>query len=543
MSESTSSALAGHLGLGKSVDKLNVAVSYEIIRLFSEGLYKSPHKAIEELVTNSYDAKATQVHVSVPAATDVDGSLWVVDNGTGLDDQGFHNLWTVAKSVKADIVSNSGERAPVGQFGIGKLAAYVLAWRLTHVSKKDGEFRCTSMDFREVTKHPIDAKSPLSLELKTLTEPQAKTLLGELETRDPTAWGVLFGNAAAKTWTVAALSEFRDLASKIREGMLTWVLRSGLPIASDFSIYVNGQELESAQSTKASLASVEVGGPDDQHAESFGFRRAKGGIIHPKLGQIVGRAQLFEQPLTDSKSAQQYHRNHGFFIRVRKRVINLEDELFGLETLNHAVWSRFVMVLEADGLRDYLLSSREGVRDLAVVEDLRKYLRATFNALRSHYDGVQNKKLAELDVAQLLDKAPRNLVSEPLANAVRDDIADTTRTLHYIKTPENLRRIERAFEDVFGRYQGPPIQEVFVTFDGCLRPTRRVRRVSARTEDQRRTPVRREADCAFKGQSSAYALRLVGGNDRCSPSFARDRCDGNHGVLRGPRAAIANARR
>jgi len=33
--------------------KIPVHISYEIIRLFSEGLYQSPHKAIEELVASA----------------------------------------------------------------------------------------------------------------------------------------------------------------------------------------------------------------------------------------------------------------------------------------------------------------------------------------------------------------------------------------------------------------------------------------------------------------------------------------------------------
>ena len=44
--------------VGEVVEQIPVHISYEIIHLFSEGLYKSPHKAIEELVTNSYDANA-----------------------------------------------------------------------------------------------------------------------------------------------------------------------------------------------------------------------------------------------------------------------------------------------------------------------------------------------------------------------------------------------------------------------------------------------------------------------------------------------------
>ena len=41
---------------GTQVDTIPVSINYDIIYHFSEGLYSSPHKAIEELVSNSYDA-------------------------------------------------------------------------------------------------------------------------------------------------------------------------------------------------------------------------------------------------------------------------------------------------------------------------------------------------------------------------------------------------------------------------------------------------------------------------------------------------------
>ena len=123
---------------GQEVENIPVPINYDIIRLFSEGLYRSPHKAIEELVTNGYDAEATRVHILLPEQSEnntaIDDSLWVIDNGHGMDVEGFHQLWRVAESNKVQVQTLANGRAPIGQFGIGKLAAYVLAWKLTHLS-------------------------------------------------------------------------------------------------------------------------------------------------------------------------------------------------------------------------------------------------------------------------------------------------------------------------------------------------------------------------------------------------------------------------
>lgn len=53
---------------GRELEQLAVRINYDIIRLFSEGLYRSPHKAVEELVSNGYDAGAERVRVLLPGA-------------------------------------------------------------------------------------------------------------------------------------------------------------------------------------------------------------------------------------------------------------------------------------------------------------------------------------------------------------------------------------------------------------------------------------------------------------------------------------------
>jgi hypothetical protein len=53
--------------IGKPLGDIDVRLSYKIVELFSEGLYASPNKAIEELVANSFDAGAQKVAVLLPA--------------------------------------------------------------------------------------------------------------------------------------------------------------------------------------------------------------------------------------------------------------------------------------------------------------------------------------------------------------------------------------------------------------------------------------------------------------------------------------------
>ena len=417
-----------------------VRISYEIIRLFSEGLYQSPQKAIEELVSNGYDASAKGVHVLLPEESDGGKTLrplWVIDDGNGMDTHGFHQLWRVAKSEKADVNPASVDRPPIGQFGIGKLASYVLARQLLHVSKVDSKIRCTSMNFRLLDGiHQYDEHKAFEVTLYELTAKQAKSLLGDIRQRSPEAWNLLFETRlAAKSWTVAGLSDFKDLYDRLSAPRLRWVLSTGLPRSSNFSIWLNGEELKSSKESYEQIAHYTVGASDGGAAASLGFKTAKDGIYIDGIdGKVAGQAVIYARRLTEGKS-DQYGRSHGFFIRVRGRVINLEDELFGLDALNHAAWSRFYMEVDADGLRDHLLSSREGVRESKAVDQLRKYLHAVFNQCRHAFEDREAKNQDGLDIESLLRDAPSLFVTEPIFENVRTMLAQQQESF-YFSLPE-----------------------------------------------------------------------------------------------------------
>ncbi len=291
--------------VGQELEKIDVRINYDIIRLFSEGLYKSPHKAVEELVCNGYDAGALRVHVLVPQEQPAPGvgpltHLWVIDDGHGMDEEGFRRLWTIAQSEKAD--------AP--------------------------------------------------------------------QTMNGTAVG----------------------SSKERQAPL-----------------------------HSAILNEELDG----------------------LGRVEGRTRIYRDPLTGGKSSDR-GRSNGFFIRVRGRVINLEDELFGLEPLNHTAWSRFSMEVTADGLRQHLLSSREGVRDLPPINVFRDRLRAIFNECRNVYQ-AEPKDQAGIDIAQLLAEAPMSRVTEPLLASVRSAVRAGVDSF-YIAAPAQMPEEDRdAWLDEYAR--------------------------------------------------------------------------------------------
>ncbi len=415
--------ISGLTSAGEEIEKISVSINYDIIHLFSEGLYKSPHKAIEELVSNAYDADARLVHVLLPEQPEDKKAhlspLWVIDNGHGMDVDGFRQLWRIADSRKAKIVPSPGCRAPIGQFGIGKLAAYVLAWRLTHLSHSNGKFLLTTMNFRNVTGRQNESTNPVQVSLREISESTARTHLMEIQHRDPEAWALMFGEKEqAPNWTAAALSDFRDLYKKLTAGRLQWVLGTSLPLHNDFKMFLNGERIISSKENLVEIKKINV----RENLE--------------EIGEVSGIARIYKKQLTTGKS-EQLGRSNGFFVRVRGRVINLEDGLFGIPQPNHAAWSRFALEVDADGLRDHLLSSREGVRDSESIKKFRECLLDKFNQCRGAFEEWNRKENEQLDIIALLSDSPSAHVTEPLLHSVRSTLQAGSESF-YVDIPQEV---------------------------------------------------------------------------------------------------------
>src|SRR5580658_10051444 len=167
--------------IGSATDKINVRLSYRIIQLFSEGLYASPNKAVEELVANSFDAGALNVSVQLSGNLhDQNATIAVIDDGEGMDIEGLKQHWLIGVSNKREIKNLPKGRQQIGQFGIGKLATYVLAQRFSHISKCNGKFYGASMDYAEIeatVNKQIQPTSPIRIVVRELTEDEAQTAL------------------------------------------------------------------------------------------------------------------------------------------------------------------------------------------------------------------------------------------------------------------------------------------------------------------------------------------------------------------------------
>ncbi len=90
-----------------------------------ERLYATSLDLIRELVSNAYDADATLVRIEIG-----DAHIAVADNGSGMDENGLRQYFTIGSQEKQEhTVSSFFHRKRIGEFGIGKFSALTVADR------------------------------------------------------------------------------------------------------------------------------------------------------------------------------------------------------------------------------------------------------------------------------------------------------------------------------------------------------------------------------------------------------------------------------
>lgn len=168
--------------IGQQSTTIPVELSTRFLEHFSEYMYSSPQKAFEELISNGWDALADFVDVRIPFDLSApSASLCVLDNGESMDADGLKQLWHIAFSTKRKTPERNGRKI-IGQFGIGKLATYVLANKLTYICKAaDGKLRRVTMDYGVIDQQKDDPSDKLirdlSLPLYEVTESEVEAAL------------------------------------------------------------------------------------------------------------------------------------------------------------------------------------------------------------------------------------------------------------------------------------------------------------------------------------------------------------------------------
>lgn len=409
--------------IGQQVDTISVQFSYNIIELFSGHLYSSPIKAIEELVANSYDAFSSQCIVSVPDR--IEGQrVWVWDDGDSMDLQGLKDLWLIAgtnkRIPKEENRAEKRGRLPIGKFGIGKLASYVLGQRITHICKKNVEYLAVTMDYGRFCKGtqyqqvPLSARKLSEQEVLAVVPFAAKTLMDK--------FGIDITQQKYDHWTLVVVDVLKE---KLDYGRLGWVLSTALPLRPDFKLFLNDKEIISSKIKIPKIREWQIGNDDPvakKHGYTTGLDKKKPlpynyFVKIPPYGNLSGTIEIFKDAIDEGKATRIGHSN-GFFVMVRGRLINEEDNLFEITGLPFLGFKNIRVVVYADFLDDFLTASREEISDVNAKKILQDYLRDIYNDARSSIEKEYEKEVKEVTIEDHLKNLPGTLLTYPLRQAI-----------------------------------------------------------------------------------------------------------------------------
>ncbi len=398
-----------------------VNISYDIIQHVSRQLYTNPRKAIEELICNSYDSGAPECYVHIP---DQEGlPLAVLDNGSSMDLSGMKTLWQVAVSPKKP---NEGDlriynnRIQIGKFGVGKLAAFALGGRLTHVAAVDGFVRIISVGLIDIKDRPDGGKPTFSI--FRVPEHEAQSLLDQSLEGLPKPW-----IKGWRHWTLAIISEIDPgaVGSALKIGFLKRMVRTALPVSAQFKVFIDGDPVPSREippeeiQTRVNIASPEFKEwleralkeywlvetlkekpedvPKDAYTCTIGELRNPNdpskpisALMVPNLGPVAGEALIAKDTLTTEKLSERGYRDNGFAVFVHGKQVNPEDELFGITQRSHHFWRRFLATVEMPGLDKALLVQRNSVSENSITTQVaREVLRALYGKAKAQAEDIE----------------------------------------------------------------------------------------------------------------------------------------------------------
>lgn len=415
--------------IGHKRGELQVRLSNQIIHLLSEQMYSSPLKAIEELVVNAYDADAGECRIGIPTEPGPDRSVVVFDNGTGMDFAGLEQLWHIGESPKRGLETSESGRKLIGKFGIGKLATYAIADKITYLSRRDGRILHVTCDYRSFKSDPEGGEA-VPLKVNEVDDP--KVFRPESLFRNVcAAVGVDADHLTngESSWTLCVLESLKPKAAELKLGRLKWVLRTAMPLASGFALWVNGEELASSKSDFTRIVNFGVEELADnriaalnaqQKDPAWHWTRSSGQLTSGMFPSgVSGRVIVTDRSLVAGKSAD-IDRSHGFFVKVRGRLVNQKDELFGLHALTHATINFFRADVDADDLNSEVTAPREGLEAGPKTMAFQRLLLELFNDARSRQQSAE-KAAADAEKRKREHErtyVPPRLVERPIADTL-----------------------------------------------------------------------------------------------------------------------------
>lgn len=115
-----------------------ITVDRRIINVLSQSTYDNFPRALKELITNSYDADAKKVNISIDLKNE---TVIIEDNGKGMSESDFEFYLRIAGQTRTKENNTTPlGRKIIGQFGIGFLSIFPFFKDYSIETKKSGSF-------------------------------------------------------------------------------------------------------------------------------------------------------------------------------------------------------------------------------------------------------------------------------------------------------------------------------------------------------------------------------------------------------------------
>ena len=289
-------------------------------------------------------------------------------------------------------IQSKRKRKQIGKFGIGKLAAQAIANRLTYVTQNDqGKILSVTMDFKRFSSSDTWESAPIRLPVRHINDwdkfsndsyiPETLQRAGVNSEMLP----------KTKSWTIAILEDLKDKARKIQVGRLRSVLSTAMPLGISFHLYLNEEEVQSSKEDLETIVTFNLKDLPKERLESLQKSTGESFVVQGESlksdsfeSGITGTVKVTKDTIYGGKS-DDLARSHGFFIRVRERLINEDDPLFGLRPMTYEIFNRLRAEIKADDLDEELKASRETVEESIKKTYFQDSLREIFNEANARY--------------------------------------------------------------------------------------------------------------------------------------------------------------
>jgi uncharacterized protein (TIGR02391 family) len=140
--------------MAEQLRDLELKFDPQTIRHLGLKMYSTLPPAMAELISNAYDADASEVLIKLKDGENVSKEIIIIDNGDGLSYDEINDKFLVIgrnrRMDEGDIPSKKYQRKPTGKKGLGKLALFGLANTITIKTVKDKKLNVFILDWEKL---------------------------------------------------------------------------------------------------------------------------------------------------------------------------------------------------------------------------------------------------------------------------------------------------------------------------------------------------------------------------------------------------------